>query len=87
MTLKINGRTVALAELAPGACGRLQLAASARVSRRLVELGLVPGTQVSVVRRGPLGDPIELELRGYRLCVRRVDLAGLEVALEESPQQ
>jgi len=44
---------------------------------RLRELGLVAGTRVTVVRRAPLGDPIEIELRGYRLCVRRDELRGL----------
>jgi Fe2+ transport system protein FeoA len=45
----------------------------------------VAGTRVSIVRRGPLGDPVELELRGYRLCVRSRDLAGLEVVVDEAP--
>jgi ferrous iron transport protein A len=85
MTLKINDRALPLAELAPGQVGRLELSEPARVSRRLAELGLVAGTLVSVVRRGPLGDPLELELRGYRLCVRRADLAGLAVVLLETP--
>jgi Fe2+ transport system protein FeoA len=31
----------------------------------------VPGTEVQLVRRAPLGDPIEIELRGYRVCLRR----------------
>ena len=38
------------------------------------ELGFVPGTAVQVLRHGPLGDPVELELRGYRICLRRGDL-------------
>ena len=83
MVLKIAGRAIPLAELPPGCGGRLAIAAPERISRRLAELGLVPGTQVSLVRRGPLGDPVELELRGFRVCVRRADLAGLEVIPEE----
>jgi ferrous iron transport protein A len=79
MTLKINGGAVPLAELAPGCQGRLEIAATAQVPLRLAELGLVTGTLISVIRRGPLGDPVELELRGYRLCVRRADLEGLAV--------
>jgi ferrous iron transport protein A len=82
MVLKINRRAVPLAELAPGCAGRLEIAAPESVALRLAELGLVAGTRVLVVRRGPLGDPVELELRGYRLCVRRADLAGLEVVPE-----
>ena len=79
MTLKINGRAIPLAELPTGCSGRLEVADPERISQRLGELGLVAGTRISVVRRGPLGDPVELELRGYRLCVRRADLEGLEV--------
>ena len=84
MNLKINGGPIPVAELAPGCRGRLQIAVPERVPARFAELGLVAGTLVSVVRRGPLGDPIELELRGYRLCVRRADLAGLVVVPLES---
>ena len=81
MVLKTKAR-IPLAELLPGSSGRLEVAAARAGSQRLAELGLVTGTRISVVRRGPLGDPVELELRGYRLCVRRRDLAGLEVVLE-----
>jgi ferrous iron transport protein A len=54
------------------------------LARRLGELGFVPGTEVQLVRRAPLGDPIEIELRGYRVCLRREQLEGLLVEpLEE----
>lgn len=39
--------------------------------RRLMELGLVPGTPVKVVNVAPLGDPLELSVRGCRLSIRR----------------
>jgi len=42
---------------------------------RLVEMGFVPGTTVSVVAVAPLGDPMEVALRGYRLAVRRSEAA------------
>lgn len=41
------------------------------VSLRLLEMGLTPGTRVFVVNAAPLGDPMELEVRGYRLSLRR----------------
>lgn len=44
--------------------------------RRLQELGLTPGTVLRVVRVAPLGDPIEIALRGYRLCLRRAEAAS-----------
>ncbi len=49
------------------------------VAERLLDLGFVPGTQVAVVRRAPLGDPTEYELRGYRICLRRSEGARIRV--------
>lgn len=46
---------------------------------RLMEMGLLPGTRVEVVRVAPLGDPLELRLRGYALSVRRADALAVEV--------
>jgi Fe2+ transport system protein FeoA len=69
---------VSLAELAPGRRARI-CAHPPRgpVPVRLEELGFVPGTRVEILRRAPLGDPIEIEIRGYRVCLRREDLASL----------
>ena len=50
------------------------------VSRRLMEMGLLPGTEVRVVRVAPLGDPIELRVRDYALSVRRTDATRIAVA-------
>lgn len=50
------------------------------LTRRLLELGLVPGTRVEVLRRAPLGDPIELRLRQVHLSIRRADAAAVHVA-------
>ena len=44
---------------------------------RLMELGLTPGTRVSILRVAPLGDPIELHTRGFRLTLRKSDAAGI----------
>ena len=53
-----------------------------RLSRRLMEMGLLPGTRVRVVRVAPLGDPIELRLRNYSLSVRRAEAARIAVSPE-----
>lgn len=50
------------------------------VSLRLLEMGLTPGVRVAVVGAAPLGDPVELELRGYRLSIRRREAALVTVA-------
>ena len=50
------------------------------ISLRLLEMGLTPGVEVTVVSTAPLGDPVELELRGYRLSIRRNEAARVVVA-------
>jgi Fe2+ transport system protein FeoA len=40
------------------------------IGRRLLDLGFVPGSEVRVLRRAPLGDPIAYEVRGSQLCLR-----------------
>ena len=47
------------------------------LARRLMEMGLLPGTRVAVVRVAPLGDPIQIELRSYSLSLRRREAAGI----------
>ena len=49
-------------------------------SLRLLEMGLTPGVEVTVMSTAPLGDPVELELRGYRLSIRRNEAARVVVA-------
>jgi Fe2+ transport system protein FeoA len=51
--------------------------------RRLMELGLVPGTRVEVVGIAPLGDPMELLLRGGSLSIRRAEAEGVAVTMGE----
>lgn len=46
---------------------------------RLMEMGLLPGTTVEVVRIAPFGDPMELLLRGFHLSIRRDEARGLTV--------
>lgn len=50
------------------------------VASRLLEMGLTTGTSLRVVRHAPLGDPIEVELRGYRLTLRRDEARTVTLA-------
>jgi ferrous iron transport protein A len=75
--------TRSLADLAPGAEGVVaEVTGHDPASRRLLELGLLAGTRVRVVRRAPLGDPVVYELRGYRLCLRRSDASRVRMRVE-----
>ena len=47
---------------------------------RIMELGLTPGTPVRVRKIAPLGDPIEIHVRGYSLSLRKADAALVEIA-------
>lgn len=52
---------------------------SRAIARRLMELGLVPGTRVQITRVAPLGDPLELHVRNYALSIRRSDALSIEI--------
>jgi ferrous iron transport protein A len=72
-----------LAQLAVGARARVHsISGDDELSLRLLEMGLTPGVEVTVVGTAPLGDPLELELRGYRLSIRRTEAARVQL---ESP--
>ena len=47
--------------------------------QRLEEMGLIVGTEFEVVRFAPLGDPLELKVRGYHLSLRKRDAAGVRI--------
>ena len=49
--------------------------------RKLLAMGLTPGCEVEIVRLAPLGDPLEISLRGFRLCLRRHEAAGIGVEI------
>ncbi len=56
---------------------RVTLAGGAR--QRLLEMGLTPGAEFELVRFAPLGDPLEIRLRGYHLSLRRQEAESVEV--------
>lgn len=68
-----------LNDLTPGQHGTILSVGnqSGAVKRRLVDMGLTPGTQVTVTKIAPLGDPIEVSLRGYDLSLRKADAAQI----------
>lgn len=69
-----------LAELRPGERGRVTaVEGGGDAIRRLMDLGLIRGTTVEVVRAAPLGDPIEVKLRGFMLTLRRAEAEHITV--------
>ena len=51
--------------------------------RRLQEMGLTEGTEFTVVKVAPFGDPVEISLRGYHLCLRRKESSDFEIEIVE----
>lgn len=57
----------------------VQVSGNDEISLRLLEMGLTPGVDVRLLGAAPLGDPLELELRGYRLSLRKNEAARIEI--------
>jgi len=69
-----------LACLEPGAIGRVRsVGGRTRLRRRLLEMGFVSGAEVRVVRFAPLGDPIEVELHGYHISLRKAEAREISI--------
>jgi Fe2+ transport system protein FeoA len=72
-----------LDQLKPGDSGRIaNVAGDARSRRRIVDMGVTPGVLVEVERVAPLGDPIEVRVRGYRLLVRKSEASYITVEMD-----
>ncbi|MDX6271696.1 MAG: ferrous iron transport protein [Acidobacteriota bacterium] len=53
------------------------------IARRLMEMGVVPGAPVCVIKAAPLGDPIEVRVRGYHLALRRAEAQTIRVVTSD----
>ena len=70
-----------LAELRVGSHGQVITVGGENIlRRRLLEMGITPRTIVTVKKIAPMGDPIELFLRGYSLSLRKIDAENITVA-------
>jgi Fe2+ transport system protein FeoA len=75
----LSGRT--LAHLPIGVRARvISVGGAGSIARRLMEMGVVPGAPVSVVRVAPLGDPIQIRVRGYHLALRLAEARTITVS-------
>jgi ferrous iron transport protein A len=69
-----------LDKLSPGDSGKIcSVGGEGALRRRLLDMGLTPKTRVEVRKVAPMGDPIELYLRGYNLSIRKDDAAKIEI--------
>ncbi|MCL2112373.1 ferrous iron transport protein A [Lactococcus protaetiae] len=77
-------QVVGLSTLQVGQTGIVRLVdAAGEIKRRLMDMGITRGTSIYVQKLAPLGDPIELHLRGYALSLRKMDAEKIKVVLEQ----
>ena len=69
----------------PGDTGTINkiLTTDPKIRMRLLELGLLKGTAIEIVRFAPLGDPIEIKIRGYRLSIRKEEAESVVLSKHE----
>jgi DtxR family Mn-dependent transcriptional regulator len=73
-------KTMTLAELKPGESGRIvRVGSVGSIRRRIVDMGAVNGTNVTVVKVAPLGDPIEVKIKGYSLTLRKEEAEAITI--------
>ena len=69
-----------LKELPAGSVGQItNILGKGETTKRLMEMGVVPGVRVRVVKTAPFGDPMEIRLLGYNLALRKNEAAAVEV--------
>lgn len=69
-----------LNQLKKGEKGRVvKIGGSGSIHRRLLDMGLVSGSDIEMQRIAPLGDPIEIKIKGYNLSLRKEEAASIEV--------
>lgn len=75
-------KQLTLAELKPGQSGKVTaLSGDGAMRKRITEMGLTRGSVVEVERVAPLGDPMDIKVRGYRLSLRKEEASGITVEM------
>lgn len=78
---EIETSAISLTDLPAGMPARVtSVKDSTTISRRLLEMGVIPGVEVQVVKAAPFGDPIEVRVRGYSLAMRKNEADSIEVS-------
>ncbi len=74
----------AVNQLKPGEKGTvLRLGSSGALRRRIIDMGITPGATIIMRKTAPLGDPIEINVRGYELSIRKSEAQEIEVMVGE----
>jgi ferrous iron transport protein A len=81
---KLVSNTEKFSNLKPGEKGKVvRYVCEDACALRLQEMGLCVGTEFEIMKVAPLGDPVEVEFRRCRLCLRKDEISQIEVEVEE----
>ncbi|MCD4779532.1 MAG: ferrous iron transport protein A [Candidatus Omnitrophica bacterium] len=69
-----------LSELIPGEKGKVkQITGEGTLKRKLLDMGVIPGSDVEVIKVAPLGDPIDIKIKGYHLSLRKEEAKQISI--------
>lgn len=69
-----------LRELKPGQQGTVaSIGSTGPIKRRIMDMGITPGVEVKVIKVAPLGDPVEINVRGYELSLRKEEAEQIQM--------
>ena len=78
------GNVYSLSDVAIGTVGVvIKINADGKLRRRILDMGLTPNTQVYLRKKAPLGDPIEITIRGYELTLRKEEASQVEIKVTD----
>ena len=77
-----------LSEVVVGESGKIaSVTGEGRIRRRLFDMGVTPGAELTMRKKAPLGDPIEITVRGYELTLRKTEAEFVEVELTRTAER
>lgn len=80
MPADTGGRKMTLNELVPGESGKVvSIGEKGPLRRRIMDMGVTKGAMIKVIKVAPLGDPIEINIRGYELSLRKNEASQIVI--------
>lgn len=77
-----------LDQFVPGDQGEVvKVSGQGAIRRRLLDMGITPGTRILLIKTAPMGDPLEITLRGFNLSIRKEDARYIELNLDSSEEE
>ena len=86
--MALQNKTMNLSELAPGDSACIAtVGGEGALRQHLLDMGVIPGAELSVVKLAPLGDPMEVRIHGYELTMRLAEAAQIDVVSIDAPSE